>query len=83
LSEDVLNVSGELYEQLSAEALKSLEGSDWGTDGISKATGVNDEAEKIFAEYAEAAGLSNYKLTDTTGTDGNRKFVYTDENGEE
>ena len=55
----------------------------WGTDGINKGTGVNDQARTIFAEYAKAAGLTDYDLTDTTGTDANRNFVYTDANGQE
>ena len=83
LVNDVINVSGHMYEQLAKEALDQLEGSEWGTEGINKGTKVNDEAEKIFAEYAEAAGLVGAKLVDTTGTDKKRKFVYTDANGEE
>jgi hypothetical protein len=63
--------------------MTALESEGWGTEGISKATGVNDEVERVFAEYAEAAGLKNYTLTDTTGTDGARKFVYEDASGEE
>lgn len=55
----------------------------WGTDGINKATGVNDQAKTIFDEYAKAAGITGYDLTDTTGTDANRNFVYTDANGQE
>ena len=69
-----LDQEADKYEQ-------ELKDNGWGTDGINKATGVNDEARKIFAEYAAAAGITNYDLLDTTGTDKNRKFVYN--NGEE
>lgn len=55
----------------------------WGTDGISKASGANDQARTIFDEYAKAAGITGYDLTDTTGTDANRNFIYTDANGQE
>ena len=55
----------------------------WGKDGINKTTGVNAEAREIFEEYAKAAGITNYDLTDTTGTDKNRNFVYTDSSGQE
>jgi hypothetical protein len=53
-----------------------LEDEGWGTTGISKATGVNQEVKDVFKEYAEAVGLENYEVIDTTGTDNNRKFVY-------
>lgn len=55
----------------------------WGKEGITKATGVNDDARKIFEEYAKAAGINNYDLTDTTGTYKSRNFVYTDSSGQE
>lgn len=55
----------------------------WGKKDINKATGVNAEAREIFEEYAKAAGITNYDLTDTTGTDKNRNFVYTDSSGQE
>ena len=35
----------------------------------------------LFIKNAKAAGLTDYDLTDTTGTDANRNFVYTDANG--
>ena len=54
----------------------------WGKDGIWKSTGVNQEARDVFAEYAKAAGITNYDLLDTTGNDENRKFVY-NANGQE
>ena len=37
----------------------------------------------IFDEYAKAAGITGYDLTDTTGTDANRNFVYTNADGQE
>jgi hypothetical protein len=57
----------------------------WGKDGINKATGVNQKAEDVFAEYLKYAGLEGqgYELTDTTGTDDNRKFIYKDQEGNE
>lgn len=82
-AEDIVSASGDIYDQLYDQAYKALEDSDWGTSGISKASGVNAKAERIFAEYAEAAGITGATLTDTTGTDGNRKFIYEDANGEE
>ena len=69
-----------LESKIDAELAK-MDG--WGKDGISKATGVNAEAREIFEEYAKAAGITNYDLTDTTGTDKNRNFVYTDSSGQE
>ena len=80
---EVISTSAGVYDQLEDEALKKLKDDDWGTDGISKATKVNDEAKKVFAEYAEAAGISGATLKDTTGTDSNRKFIYEDSSGQE
>ena len=48
----------------------------WGKSGISQTDDVNNEAEKIFREYAEAAGITGATLVDTTGNDNNREFVY-------
>lgn len=81
--EEVTSASGDVYGQLYENALTKLEDDGWGTDGISKATKVNDEAKRVFSEYAEAAGLTGVTLTDTTGADGNRKFVYEDAEGNE
>jgi dsRNA-specific ribonuclease len=63
---------------------KKLEDDGWGTKGISKADGANEKAKAVWDEYLKAANLdpSKYKLTDTTGSASNRKFVYNDENGE-
>lgn len=82
-AEEVTSASGDVYGQLYENALTKLEDDGWGTDGISKATKVNDEAKRVFSEYAKAAGLTGVTLTDTTGADGNRKFVYEDAEGNE
>jgi 2-hydroxychromene-2-carboxylate isomerase len=62
---------------------EALKRAGFGTKGISQATKVNDEAKDVFAQYAEAAGIEGATLTDTTGNDKNRKFVYTDKDGNE
>ena len=62
---------------------QQLEKDGWGTSGIAKIDGANAEAKRIFSEYMEAAGLQGVTLTDTTGDDNNRKFVYEDIEGEE
>lgn len=82
-AEEVTSASGDVYGQLYENALAKLEDDGWGTDGISKATKVNDEAKRVFSEYAKATGLTGVTLTDTTGADGNRKFVYEDAEGNE
>ena len=81
--EDVVKASGQIYDAKIKEKEKDLK--DWGRVGISQANSVNDEARKVWREYLEAAGMSgsSWKLTDTTGNDDNRAFVYTDESGEE
>jgi hypothetical protein len=38
---------------------------------------------RVFTEYAEAAGLSDVEVVDTTGTDKHRKFIYKDADGKE
>ena len=82
-AEEVTSASGDVYGQLYENALTKLEDDGWGTDGISEATKVNDEAKRVFSEYVKAAGLTGVTLTDTTGADGNRKFVYEDAEGNE
>jgi hypothetical protein len=62
---------------------EALKRAGFGTKGISQATKVNDEAKDVFAQYAEAAGIEGATLTDTTGNDKNRQFVYTDKDGKE
>ena len=82
-AEEIAQVTARGYDEDVDKQIKTLKDEGWGTNGISKATGVNDEARDVFARYAEAAGITNYDLTDTTGTDGSRAFVYTDSEGEE
>lgn len=80
-AKDVMSASGDIYEQLKSQAHKELEDSGWGTKGISKASGANKEAKSVFDEYAKAAGITGATLTDTTGTDSNRNFIYEDAEG--
>lgn len=75
-TEDVVAAAATFFEEDESAAMDKLIDDGWGTKGISKATKVNDEVERVFAEYAEAAGLEGAKVTDTTGTDKNRKFIY-------
>ena len=82
-SDTVIEMAANSFDDLVKEAKDNLEKQGWGTKGISKATGVNEEAEKVFAKYAEAIGLQGAKLKDTTGTDAKREFVYEDLSGEE
>ena len=92
-TEDILKASNQVYDSAIQEQLNELDeyktnGSfqkGWGKAGISQAGSVNQEAKKVWQEYLDAAGMSNakWKLTDTTGNDDNRVFVYTDENNEE
>ena len=81
----IIDIAGDAYGVAYDKAMESDWVDEWGKDGISKATGVNDEAEKVFNEYLKYAGLEGqgYELTDTTGTDGNRQFVYKDAEGNE
>ena len=72
-----------LESKIEAEYAKMENEDKWDQKGISKATGVNQDARDIFEEYAKAAGITNYDLTDTTGRDKNRNFVYTDSSGQE
>ena len=83
--DQIIDIAGDAYGVAYDKALESDWVDTWGKDGISKATGVNDEAEKVFNEYLKYAGLEGqgYELTDTTGTDGNRQFVYKDAEGNE
>lgn len=71
----------EIIDKKVEAKIKELEEEGFGTDGVSKATGVNERAEDYFAEYAKAMGLDGATLTDTTGADGNRTYVYTDAEG--
>ena len=83
--DQIIDIAGDAYGVAYDKAMKSDWVDTWGKDGINKATGVNKEAEKVFADYLKYAGLEGqgYTLTDTTGTDKNRKFVYEDAEGNE
>ena len=83
--DQIIDIAGDAYGVAYEKAMKSDWVDTWGKDGISKATGVNKEAETVFADYLKYAGLEGqgYTLTDTTGTDSNRKFVYEDAEGNE
>ena len=70
------------YEEQYKTEMQTLEDDAWGKDGISKAAGVNNEAQEIFTEYAEAADLTGATLSDITGSDNNRVFKYEDGSGE-
>lgn len=80
---EIAQVTARGYDKQIDKQIEALKDEGWGTKGISKATGVNDEARDVFDRYAKAAGITDYDLTDTTGTDGNRAFVYTDSEGKE
>jgi hypothetical protein len=82
--DEIVDVAGDAYGIAYDKAMKDLDG--WGTENISKATTRrNKEAQKVFEEYLEAAGIADqgYELSGVTGTDKNRKFVYTDKEGNE
>ena len=83
--DQIIDIAGDAYGIAYDKALKSDWVDTWGKDGINKAHGANQEAKKVFAEYLKYAGLEGqgYTLTDTTGTDKNRQFVYTDKEGNE
>lgn len=84
--DQIVDVAGDIYGQTYDKLMESADWLEtWGKDGISKANGANKEAKKVFDEYLKYAGLEGqgYKLTDTTGTDGNRKFIYKDKEGNE
>ena len=84
MAEEITKASGDIYSVLRDQAMEDLKDEGWGTKGISKLDGANGEAKEIWNEYLKAANLENagYTLKDTTGTDKNRKFVYTDESGD-
>lgn len=81
-AKDVMSAGENMYDPLKIQAYIALTNSGWGTEGINKRTGVNNEAKRIFAEYAEAAHITGATLTDTAGMDSNRTFVYEDADGE-
>ena len=83
--DQIVDIAGDAYGHAYDKAMESEWVNTWGKDGINKATGVNQKAEDVFAEYLKYAGLEGqgYELTDTTGTDDNRKFIYKDQEGNE
>ena len=83
--DQIIDIAGDAYGVAYDKAMKSDWVDTWGKEGINKATGVNQEAKDVFADYLKYAGLEGmgYTLTDTTGTDKNRKFVYEDAEGNE
>lgn len=82
-ADEITQIVAKDLDKKTDDEVQKLIDDGWGTDGISKATGVNEKARKVFADYAKAAGITNYDLTDTTGTDKNRAFVYTNSEGNE
>ena len=76
--DDIINASGEIYNELYKKEMESLEKGGYGTAGLNKSHGIGGNAKKYWNEYLQAAGLNanDYKLVDTTGTDANRQFVY-------
>ena len=83
--DQIIDIAGDAYGHAYDKAMESDWVDDWGKDGIAKINGANKEAEKVFKEYLKYAGLEGqgYELTDTTGTDKNREFVYKDKDGNE
>lgn len=80
-AEYIANIGGANLEFEKAAIREDMER--WGKDGISQIDGANKKAETIAQEYFAAANITGWKLTDTTGDDKDRKFVFEDENGKE
>ena len=83
--DQIIDITGDAYGALYDKAMESDWVDSWGKDGIAQIDGANKEAKKVFDEYLKYAGLEDagYTLTDTTGNDKNRKFVYKDAEGNE
>lgn len=83
--DQIVDIAGDAYGHAYDKAMESDWVDSWGKDGIAQINGANKEAKKVFDEYLKYAGLEGqgYKLTDTTGNDKNRKFVYEDAEGNE
>lgn len=83
--DQIVDITGDAYGALYDKAMESDWVDSWGKDGIAQIDGANKEAKKVFEEYLKYAGLEDagYTLTDTTGNDKNRKFVYKDKDGNE
>lgn len=78
-ADQVTKLTANIIDANTDAALNKLEEEGWGTANINKASTEKDkDAQKVWKEYAEAAGLDISKaiLTGVTGTDNNRKFVY-------
>ena len=81
---EIIDITGDSYGNVLDDILETADWRDtWGKKGIAQIDGANKEAQKVFDEYLKYAGLENegYKLTDTTGNDNKRKFVYKDREG--
>ena len=76
--DDIINASGEIYNELYKAEMEKLEDKGYGTANLNKSHGTGGKAKEYWNEYLQAAGLNanDYKLVDTTGTDANRQFVY-------
>lgn len=83
--DQIIDIAGDAYGHAYDKAMESDWVDSWGKDGIAQIDGANKEAKKVFDEYLKYAGLEGqgYTLTDTTGNDKNRKFVYEDAEGNE
>lgn len=83
--DQIIDIAGDAYGVAYEQAMKSDWIDTWGKEGIAKIDGANQEAKRVFDQYLEYAGLAGqgYTLTDTTGTDNNRKFIYEDAEGNE
>ena len=77
----IAKIGGAGLEQRESALRETME--DWGKAGISQITGVNEKAKEIAKEYLEAIGDTSLKLSDTTGNDNNRQFIFLDEQGKE
>ena len=83
--DQIVDITGDAYGMAYDKAMEADWTETWGKKNIAKIDGANAEAKKVFNEYLKYAGLEDqgYTLTDTTGTDTNRKFVYRDKEGNE
>lgn len=69
---------GETVDERVQAEIDELKEDGWGTDHINIASTEKDkQAQTVWKEYAEAAGLGDeVELTGVTGADNNRKFQY-------
>ena len=82
--DEIIATTAKFTDDDAAAARKQFEDDGFGTKGISWASGKNDkEAKDAFEQYMAAAGIEGATLADVKGTDKNRKFVYTDKDGNE